>query len=240
MSVIEPIEHMMLLEANLQAEINEIEEKKSQFDLIADKDKHARNNSRLLQFQLRGKRHRLGELRKQIKRAKVGHRRTFDRDAAFVTDHAVIRFLERVHGLDMDAVRRATLRWLEEVGTGRAIISPDGVVVTILPEGSISDGRGITGVVITPEVKRKGIVNPPAVPYQPAIHRLEKPLHEMPAGPVAKPPHSTKPKAVIAPDGRRFASLTDAGRAEGVTNVAIRKRIQRGVPGWRFADEARP
>lgn len=63
-----------------------------------------------------------------------------------VTDHAVVRWLERVHGLDIDAVRRAVLAegretWLAAGATaihahqiGVTLIAEKGRVITIKPQ----------------------------------------------------------------------------------------------------------
>ena len=63
-----------------------------------------------------------------------------------VTDHAVVRWLERVHGLDIDAVRRAVLAegretWLASGATaihahqiGVTLIAEKGRVITVKPQ----------------------------------------------------------------------------------------------------------
>lgn len=43
-------------------------------------------------------------------------------------------------------------------------------------------------------------------------------------------------RGVVAPDGRMFASQTEAARAEGLTQEAISYRARTGSRGWRFAD----
>lgn len=70
-------------------------------------------------------------------------RRVFD---PVVTDHAVIRWLERVHGMDIEAVRRAILAegrgtWLAAGATaihanqiGVTLVAEKGRVITVKPQ----------------------------------------------------------------------------------------------------------
>lgn len=70
--------------------------------------------------------------------------------AVRVTDHAVVRYLERVHGIDMDEIRREVAAWVL-LPEARAVISERATpgrpgVVTVLPRlsepGSEDSVRG--------------------------------------------------------------------------------------------------
>jgi len=49
-------------------------------------------------------------------------------------------------------------------------------------------------------------------------------------------PSSGKAVEIIGPDGTRYPTQTAAARAAGVTDMAMRGRIVRGLSGWRRAD----
>jgi hypothetical protein len=75
-----------------------------------------------------------------------------DELVATISDHAVLRYLERAYGLDVGSVRAEMSRGLETaISFGartvichgvRLIISEDGCVVTALPKRRAGRGRG--------------------------------------------------------------------------------------------------
>lgn len=78
---------------------------------------------------------RLTEL--YCERAEVGRHGS----EVFASDHAVMRWLERVHGLDIETLRLAAAKWAREHGHSTIVLSDDSNVITILPQPDGKPGQ---------------------------------------------------------------------------------------------------
>ena len=69
-----------------------------------------------------------------------------------VTDHAAIRYLERVYGVDIKALKRRIAKSTEEGRkAGASAVLSDGVRYTLSPAGNVTSVTGVDG----PETNRR-------------------------------------------------------------------------------------